>query len=107
LVSPAAAESLRALDAAPAKDAKSIARKARDLRHVLLEDCLHGEVVRKQAIPRVLIQQYGIQNLFVEDLPSFWRLLCSIVHEGSDRTIVILEIVDHRRYDRWFPGRGR
>jgi hypothetical protein len=107
LVSPAAAASLTELEASSEKEAKSVARRARDLRKILLDDCLHGEVVRKAAIPRALAHRYGIENLFVADLPSFWRLLYTIVHEGSDRIIVVLEIVDHRRYDGWFPGRGR
>jgi len=41
------------------------------------------------------------------DLPSFWRLLYTIVRDRGERYIVIVEIVDHRAYDRWFPGRGR
>jgi hypothetical protein len=106
-LSPAAAAALKELEESSEKRAASIARRARDLRAVLLKDCLHGEVVRKAAIPRALVKQYGIENLFVEDLPTFWRLLYSIVHVGSDRVIIVLEIVDHRGYDRWFPGRRR
>ena len=86
---------------------RSISRRVRDLKPILLADCLHGGVVRKRFIPRELRDEYGIENLCVGDLPEFWRLLYSIVHEGTDRFIVILEIVDHRRYDHWFPGRGR
>jgi hypothetical protein len=107
VLSPSAAASLREREASSEGEGKSIARRARDLRNVLLKDCLHGEVVRKAAIPRVLAAQYGLENLFVEDLPSFWRLLYTIVHEGTDRVIVVIEIVDHRKYDRWFPNRGR
>jgi hypothetical protein len=107
VLSPAAAACLEELEASPENEGKSIARRARGLRNILLEDCLHGEVVRKAAIPRVLANQYGLENLFVEDLPSFWRLLYTIVHEGADRLIVVVEIVDHRKYDRWFPNRGR
>lgn len=106
VLSPSAASALRELKASPKKDNQSIARRVRALHLALLNDCLHGELVKKARIPISLIREYGIENLFVEDLPSFWRMLYTVVHEGSDRVIVVLEIVDHREYDRWFPGRG-
>ncbi|HEV2230896.1 MAG TPA: hypothetical protein VGS18_01755 [Thermoplasmata archaeon] len=61
--------------------------------------------MRKRQIPRFFHDHYGASNLFVEDLPAYWRLLYTVVHEGSERYVVILEIVDHSAYDRWFPGR--
>jgi hypothetical protein len=101
------ASALRSLEGSAPKDSRSIAHRVHELRAVLLADCLHGEVVRKRSIPRPLRDRYGISNLFVEDLPSFWRLLYTVVHEGSERHVVVLEIVDRRAYDRWFPGNGR
>ena len=70
LLSDRAAESLAALEAAPAHDSSAIARRARALKPVLLVDCLHGEVVRKNSIPRSLRERYGLENLYVEDLPG-------------------------------------
>jgi hypothetical protein len=107
ILSPSAEQELLRLEASPEKAARSIAKRVRALRAILLRDCLHGELVRKSALPASLVREYTIENLFVEDLPSFWRLLYSVVHEGSDRVVVVIEIVDHRAYDRWFPGRGR
>ncbi|HEY7588139.1 MAG TPA: hypothetical protein VIB49_05270 [Thermoplasmata archaeon] len=85
----------------------SIARRVRALKPILLADCLQGEVVKKGRIPGTLKERHGLENLFVEDLPSFWRLLYTIVRDRGERYIVIVEIVDHRAYDRWFPGHGR
>lgn len=106
VLSPSAAATLQELEASPVKDGQSIARKVRALRPTLLQNCLHGEVVKKARLPASLIREYSLENLFVEDLPSFWRLLYTVVHEGEDRIVVVVEIVDHRVYDRWFPGRG-
>jgi len=89
------------------KSASSIARRGRELSAVLRADCLHGEVVRKQQIPRFFADHYGASNLFVEDLPAFWRLIYSLAHQGPERYVAVLEIVDHAAYDRWFPGKGR
>lgn len=82
----------------------SIARRARALRPLLLVDCQHGEVVGRRSIPRALRDRYGIDNLYVEDLPSFWRLLYTIVRSSGKRYVVILAIVDHRTYSRWFSA---
>jgi len=101
-----AAEALESLEASPDPSSASIARRARALRPILLADCLHGEVVKKDRIPKVLRQRHGVENLFAVDLPSFWRLLYTIVRDRGERYIVIVEIVDHRAYDRWFSGRG-
>lgn len=46
-------------------------------------------------------------NLYCCDLPSFWRLLYTIIRDGPTRIVYVLEIVDHPEYSRWFPGRGR
>lgn len=106
VLSPAAADSLHRLEQSPDRAPASIARRVRALRSVLLADCLHGEVVKKDRIPRVLRDRYGLENLYVEDLPSFWRLLYTIVRDRGERHIVVIEIVDHETYSRWFPGRG-
>jgi hypothetical protein len=107
LLSTSAEQSLSSLESSNSTEARSIVRRARALRSVLLADCLHGEVVRKGALPQSLKLKYGFENLFVEDLPSFWRLLYTVVRQGGKRVVVVVEIVDHRAYDKWFPGRRR
>jgi len=46
-------------------------------------------------------------NLFVEDLPSFWRLFYAVVRDRGERSVVVVEIVDYRTYDGWVRRRGR
>lgn len=107
LLSATAARALKDLEADPSPNSASIAGRARALRSVLLADCLHGEVVKRDQIPEALRRKHGLENLFVEDLPSFWRFLYTIVRDRGERYVVVVEIVDHRAYDHWFPGRGR
>jgi hypothetical protein len=106
VLSTAAAEALSALEAKADPTSGSIVRRVRALRPILLSDCLHGEVVKRSQIPRVLKDRHGVENLFVEDLQTFWRLLYTIVRDRGNRYVVIVEIVDHRVYDRWFRSRG-
>ena len=107
VLSPAAAKSLEGLERSADPTHASVARRVRALRAILLADCLHGEVVKKDRIPSILWKKYGLENLYVQDLPSFWRLLYTIVRDRGERYIVVIEIVDHKTYDRWFPGRSR
>lgn len=107
VLSSAASQALEALHAISDPGFASIARRVRVLKPILLADCLHGEVVKKDRIPKARKERYGLENLFVENLPSFWRLLYTIVRDRGERYIVVVEIVDHDAYDRWFPGRGR
>jgi hypothetical protein len=107
LLSERADAALASLEADPSPQSKSIARRARALKPLLLVDCLDGEVVPRKAIPTALVARYGLENLYVEDLPSFWRLLYTIAKHDGRRVIVVVEIVDHRQYSKWFPGRRR
>jgi len=51
LLSDQAASSLKSLERAPDPRARSVLRRVKTLRNVLLYDCLHGEVVQKDRIP--------------------------------------------------------
>ena len=106
VLGPNAEAALLSLDRSNEKTAASVARRVRALRGILLADCLHGEVVPKDRIPSVLQEAHGLENLYVEDLPSFWRLLYTIVRDEGKRYIVVVEIANHKTYSRWFPGRG-
>lgn len=103
----ASLNSLESTEPPESSERAAIAKRARSYRAILLADCQHGEVVRKSRIPRYFRETDEIENLYVEDLPKFWRMLYSIVKSGGKRIVVILEIVDHETYDRWFLFRGR
>lgn len=107
VLSEAAAKALAELERSADPRAKSAAHRVRRLREVLLADCLHGEVVKTGRIPKPLAAKYPLTNLYVEDLPNFWRLLYTISHRGADRFVIVIEMVSHREYEKWFPSRRR
>jgi len=102
LISTEASAALRALATSPNPASRSIARRVDSLRAVLRSNCLHGEVVKRDRIPRALRHRYGIDNLYVEDLPAFWRLLYTVGRRDSTRYVIIVAVVDHPTYSAWF-----
>ena len=60
-----------------------------------------GEVIRQSSIPRYFRERYGVSNLYCVDLAAFHRCFYTLVN----RSVVMLDIVDHPTYDKWFPGR--
>ena len=101
-LSPEAAATVDALANGREPEARSILRRVKSLRDILLTNCLHGEVIPKSLIPRQIRSRFGLSNLYVEDLPSFWRLLYAVTNDEDGRYVVVLAIVDHRTYSRWF-----
>ena len=64
----------------------------------------YGEPIAKSKIPDKFKVQYGITNLFWVELPHFWRFLYSLTEGDSEIEIVafVLDIVDHKRYNKLF-----
>ncbi|MEK6976105.1 MAG: hypothetical protein AABY18_07165 [Candidatus Thermoplasmatota archaeon] len=110
LFSDAADEALAALQGDRAKEAASTVRRIAAIRFLLAADCQAGEVIPlplgKAAKP-IEARNAPLSNLYCVDLPAFWRLLYTIVRAEGRRYVVVLEIVDHRKYDKWFPNKGR
>ncbi|MBU3923396.1 MAG: hypothetical protein KJ592_00605 [Nanoarchaeota archaeon] len=69
----------------------------------LRENCFAGRNVKKNLIPRELIEKYGIDNLWIYNLPSAWRLFYSLTSGGEvDLIAAILDWMDHKDYERLF-----
>lgn len=102
-----ASDALTRLRSSKTKEARSIVKRIDALALALRADAQHGEVVRKADIPPALVRKHDVENLYVEDLPDFWRMLYTIVRNEGTVRIIVVEIADHAQYDTWFPGRGR
>ena len=65
-----------------------------------------GQQIRKEQIPKKIISEFRLVNLYKYDLirkhPG-WRMLYTITKEGDVKILVlILRILDHHQYDRLF-----
>ena len=69
----------------------------------------YGEPIAKSKIPAEFKARYGITNLFWVELPHFWRFLYSLTEGDSEIEIIafVLDIVDHKKYDKLFGYKKR
>ncbi|HLC74433.1 MAG TPA: hypothetical protein VJH88_01100 [Candidatus Nanoarchaeia archaeon] len=68
----------------------------------------YGNPIGKNKIPAEYIQKYNVKNLFRVELPVFWRMLYSLTDGESEIEIIafVLDIIDHKEYDKKFGYRG-
>ncbi len=68
----------------------------------------YGNGIPKKLIPKEYIVKYGITNLFGVELPNFWRMLYTLTAEEEIEIIAfILDIIDHKTYDKKFGYRKK
>ena len=64
----------------------------------------YGQAIAKNIIPIEYKRDYDLKNLFRVELPYFWRMLYTLMpsDEGVEIVIVVLDIINHKRYDKLF-----
>lgn len=58
----------------------------------------YGNNIPKKLIPK----QYSVTNLWRVELSHFWRMLYTIRGDTIEIVCFILEIVDHKKYEKLF-----
>ncbi len=60
-------------------------------------------------VPKKLIKAtgYDVDNLWVADLTGYWRMLYTLKGSQIEVLCFILEIMDHKKYDKLFGYRKR
>ncbi len=63
----------------------------------------YGDGIPKKLIPKEYTVKYEVTNLFRIELPNFWRMLYTLTAEDEIEIIAfILDIMDHKTYDKKF-----
>lgn len=65
-------------------------------------DYQHGDHLSKGKIPVEYVEKYGVKNLWKLNLSSFWRMIYTVRGNEIEVISVILEVLDHKSYDRKF-----
>ena len=81
---------------------QSIFRSVERVKGWLKENPFAGEQVQKSLIPRHYINKYDVTNLWRIDLSDYWRLVYTIQSNEIEIIDFVLNIVDHKRYDKIF-----
>ncbi len=56
----------------------------------------------QKPLPNVLVQKYGINNLWIIDLVNYWRMLYTLRTSEVEIISLILEWMDHDKYNKTF-----
>jgi hypothetical protein len=59
-------------------------------------------VLDKKLIPKILVQRYEINNLWIYNLRSGWRLLYSVTNDEINVLALVLDWMNHKEYERLF-----
>jgi hypothetical protein len=69
---------------------------------VLKGNMFAGERIERRKFPKYYVQKYGVNNLYKFNLNSRTRLVYTLVADESGVAVVVLEIMDHKRYEKRF-----
>ncbi len=69
---------------------------------VLLENMFAGESVRKNLIPQRYMRRFGVNNLFRYHLPEGFRAIYTLVRDGDEVSVLVLEALNHKSYEERF-----
>ena len=74
---------------------------------VIVNNPFYGENAKKDLIPKEYRQKYDADNLFIADLPDYWRMIYTLESDEIEIIAFVLDIVDHDEYNKKFKFRKR
>jgi hypothetical protein len=69
---------------------------------VLKGNMFAGQRIKRKKFPRYYVQKFGVNNLYKFSLDSRTRLIYTLVADESGVAVVVLEILDHKKYEERF-----
>ncbi len=67
----------------------------------------YGENAKKDLIPKEYRQKYDADNLFIADLPDYWRMIYTLESDEIEIIAFVLDIIDHDDYNKKFGFRKK
>ena len=74
---------------------------------VIVNNPFYGENAKKYLIPKEYRQKYDADNLFIADLPDYWRMIYTLESDEIEIIAFVLDIIDHDQYDKKFKFKKR
>ena len=66
-----------------------------------------GLPIRRSYISRQVVQRYNTNKLWKIELVSFWRMIYTLTGDEVKIITFILEIMNHKKYDKIFGWKGK
>lgn len=88
------------------KDARIIFEGISHKIEILKQNMYYGDAIAKKLIPREYKIKYNVNNLFRVELPLFWRMLYTLTNDEDVIIVFIIDILDHKKYNKKFGYRS-
>lgn len=62
----------------------------------------YGNLIQRKYLSRSTINRYGTNKIFRVELVGFWRLLYTVIGDEAKIVALILEYMDHEKYNKVF-----
>ncbi len=81
---------------------QTLLRSIKRATELLKKNPFSGNQIQKRLIPKKYILKYGVENLWRMELANRWRLIYTI--KGGELEVInfIVDIYDHKKYDKAF-----
>jgi len=90
-------------DFIPSLESDSYARQIVDeALDMLKENMFAGQLIAEKKFPKVYVRKYGVKNLYKYNLDRSKRLIYTLVADESGIIVVIIEILNHKDYEKRF-----
>jgi len=83
------------------KESRQLLKSLRRVVNILKTNPHYGNSIKKQLIPKHY-RLRGIKNLFRVELSNFWRMLYTINGNDVEILVFVLNIIDHKDYNKLF-----
>lgn len=70
-------------------------------------DYKYGDLIPKNYIPKDVVKRYDTDKIFRVELIGYWRLLYTIIGSEDEIIVLVLEYMDHDKYNKIFCYRKR
>ena len=74
----------------------------KDMSEILKKNPFYGENAKKELIPKYYKNKYDASNIFIADLPEYWRLVYTLESDEVEIIAFVLDIFDHDKYNKRF-----
>ena len=72
---------------------------------IIVSNPFYGENAKKDLIPKEYIEKYEASNLFIVDLPDYWRMIYTLESDEIEIIAFVIDIIDHPEYNKKFGYR--